>query len=98
MYNFVYSITTEEIALYSNNNNNDNNNNDDNNNNNNNNNSAPPYPPPPPPPPTPYPKNACYGPAVVESSVAQGFTDRRKVMTPANEEIILTMVNLYGLR
>ena len=39
VYNFVYSITTEEIALYSNNNNNDNNNN--------NNNSAPPYRPPP---------------------------------------------------
>ena len=52
----------------------------------------------PPPPPTPHHKKACYGPAVVESSVAQGFTDRRKVMTPANEEIILTMVNLYGLR
>ena len=49
-------------------------------------------------PPTPYHKKACYGPAVVESSVAQGFTDRRKVMTPANEEIVLTMVNLYGLR
>ena len=46
----------------------------------------------------PLHKKACYGPAVVESSVAQGFTDRRKVMTPANEEIILTMVNLYGLR
>ena len=53
---------------------------------------------PPPSPATPHHKKACYGPAVVESSVAQGFTDRRKVMTPANEEIILTMVNLYGLR
>ena len=62
VYNFVCSITTEEIA------------------------------------PSPHHKKACYGPDVVESSVAQGFTDRRKVMTPANEEIVLTMVNLYGLR
>ena len=47
---------------------------------------------------SPHHKKACYGPAVVESSVVQGFADRRKLMTPANEEIILTMVNLYGLR